>query len=711
MSTLFTKDDGSSMIIAVSKLLEATPGFQSSMEAHSARILFIELREFDLHQHDLYIVPEETKKALIHRELNRVLNSKYAILRRIVKVSWLSNCIEQQKLLQVDAFRVFTSMEPQYIEQPSRRREYFSLEDEKLLVDYVHKANVPNSGLNMYKELARKYPQHTAESWREHYKIIKKVLPPIEDGNLTGPQSRTVRIVPSQSIKKVSSGFPDPEVQSTPTKTPHIHHYPFPLQHRVPSKKRSYYPLEGTTPSSSNKRVSSSLSYTKTDLKLLEYYLFSYGKEKSLDDICWILNESYSNIHAFIDWKLLYKYFYPHLNFESPAPALAHLESKTQGVSLENLDVDDQMIEEKFLDHASFTSDTISIQEAISPKSLKKPNLTNFQIPRARTVDQPTKNSGDFSSFLESPSIPMSVQESPSRILETPIKKPLSSFPKSYGKLFNEQGIISRVSTNSPTSSNTFPAELSSTLREGNVFVRPNEDLAIPPLDLNSDSESIPYADSEVDDDAEFEKQVMTTYSSSPVKAETKKVNDNRAAYREATPVSSPHTSDSRSFVDRSSTPPESPAGGNQDGETSNNLLLDRNRYKKLDHGPASHSKSSAGDYDTTKDATFSNERGNSSFSSLSSLRNTSLFSAESPNLSPTKISPLRHEKKSFSDVLRELHDYLVTIESSSDKKEIDEAIDMILQYTQSSEQQFLDVLESTEGNISAAIARLLIWS
>ncbi|EPX72438.1 telomere binding protein Rap1 [Schizosaccharomyces octosporus yFS286] len=709
MSALFTKDDGSSMIIAVSRLLEATPGFQSSMEAHSAKILFIDLREFDLLKHDLYIVPEETKKALIHRELNRVMNLKYAILQRIVKVSWLSKCIEQQELLQVDAFRVFTCLEPQYIEQPPQRREFFSLEDEKILVEYVHKANVPNSGVNMYKELARKYPQHTAESWREHYKIIKKVLPPIEDGNLTNSQSRTVRIVPSQSIKKAENGLPHREIKSTPTDASHVHQYPLPVRHRdSSSKKRPHHPLEGLTTSSSKKRLSSSLSYTKTDLKLLEYYLFSYGEEKSLDRICWILNESYSNLHTFSDWKLLYKYFYPHLNFDSPTPALAHLETKAQDDILENLDVDDQMIEKKFLDHASFTSDAASIQEAISPQSLKKPTWTNFQNLRARMIDQSTNNFGDFSGILKSSSIPISVQESPSRILETPSKNNLPSFPKSYGKLFSEENVIPPIYMKAKSSNTVSSAELSSSLKEGNVFVQPNEDLTIPPLDINSDSESIQNFNSELDDDAEFEKQITTTYSSSPIKAEIQKADNRSETNREAFSGSSPDTSDSRSFIDRSSSPPESPTAGSHDHGISNNLLIARNILKNFDYTTENHQKTPEVNKHVTIDATPSNEKGDSFFSSL---RNTSLFSAESTNVSPTRTSPLRHENKSFSDVLRELHDYLVTIESSSNKQEIDDAIDMILQYTQSSEQQFLDVLESTEGNISAAIARLLIWS
>ncbi|EPY53991.1 telomere binding protein Rap1 [Schizosaccharomyces cryophilus OY26] len=708
MSALFTKDDGSSMIIAVSKLLEATPGFQLSMETYGAKILFIELREFDLKQHDFYIVPEETKKALIHRELRRVLNLKYAILKRIVKVSWLSNCIEQKTIIPVDPFRVFTSMEPQYVEQPPRRREYFSLEDEKILVDYVHKANVPKSGVNIYKELARKYPQHTAESWREHYKIIRKALPPTEDDHITSSQNRTVTIVPSQSVGRVSSGTSDPQTSITPTKAQHIHHYPFSVPHPEHStKKRSYFPSNITASPLSSKPLSSSLSYTKTDLKLLEYYLYSYGKEKSLDDICEILNKKYSNFHTFSDWRLLYKYFYPHLNFETPAPALVQRESKTEDLSLENLDVDDQMIEEKFLDNPSFTSDTFSIQEAISPKSSKKSRLASNEISKVQTVNGLTESSDGFSTIPKSSSIPVSFQESPSRILESP-SKTLFSLSNSFGKSYRNRSFSPQSSTKSTILDNAFPVGLSNTLKEGNIFVRPNEDLAIPPLGMSSDSESFPKTDSELDDDAEFEKQITTTYSSSPIKVETPKVNKNQDTIGKSSSVGSSRTSDSRSFVSRSSSPPESPSAGNLDAETSDNLLLGRNYLKKLEHKRQIHSKSPTDDHDIMIDANLSNERENSSFSSL---RNTSLLVAESPNISPIKNSPIRHDKKPFSEVLRELHDYLVVVNSSSNKQKVDEAIDMILRYTRSSEQQFLDALELAEGNISAAIAKLLLRS
>lgn len=75
----------------------------------------------------------------------------------MLKIAWITQCIEQGKLLPTESFEVELNQDDvNRTHDGFRKRELFTLEDEKILIDHVHKNDINRFGTKVYEELARK---------------------------------------------------------------------------------------------------------------------------------------------------------------------------------------------------------------------------------------------------------------------------------------------------------------------------------------------------------------------------------------------------------------------------------------------------------------------------------------------------------------------------------------------------------------------------
>nr|pir hypothetical protein SPBC1778.02 - fission yeast (Schizosaccharomyces pombe) [Schizosaccharomyces pombe] len=607
----------------------------------------------------------------------------------MLKIAWITQCIEQGKLLPTESFEVELNQDDvNRTHDGFRKRELFTLEDEKILIDHVHKNDINRFGTKVYEELARKYPQHSLESWRQHYKYMKKRLPPVSDSDESNYCQRII-VKPYSSQKDYTQSTHEQTLSSPISKSASVSKSE---NKALVNNKRysdSYFYF------SKMRRISIDVDYVDEDLNLINAYLSQFGKKRSLNELCALLSRRFSNRHTFSEWRALFMHFFPFINSEGVDPAI--LSDRETSAMLDETsdnevaDIDDQMIERKYLFSAS------------EPNTVKSTNRLIFSERKAYAADDSIDNTPSKVPIVNSLSDPRTNRpffySNPDSMYRS-ISNPLHLVDSQHLSPLNR-----KTHFNNPIGQPQFTCldDHEKTLREtsfrslddmslrksnsDNIFVKPGEDLEIPLLSDYSDSENISEKSS--DDEEAFEKQVTSSYSS-PIKVKSQGKSSKGSSGLDVREHEG-SDDDAEVFVDRS---PES-FGATKVAHTS------------LEGNAASHKKVEENMQQpvTKKQKKYRmvNEEAHTGPTIIIPSDNN-----EKVTTLPAGHVPSEEKGKFINLAMHELQNEVSILRSSVNHREVDEAIDNILRYTNSTEQQFLEAMESTGGRVRIAIAKLL---
>ncbi|BFZ61266.1 hypothetical protein YB2330_002325 [Saitoella coloradoensis] len=140
---LFTKDDGEPLIFWLSHKVPSKVWYRERIEANGGKITNWQ-KEAGAIQIGDHLKDNGTD---------------------LVSYKFIDDSLSDGILRDVDDY-VLTASAP---EKAKGTRTPFTKEDDAILRKYVHKSNVSRQGNKVYKELEKKFPHHTFQSWRHRY--------------------------------------------------------------------------------------------------------------------------------------------------------------------------------------------------------------------------------------------------------------------------------------------------------------------------------------------------------------------------------------------------------------------------------------------------------------------------------------------------------------------------------------------------------------